>query len=301
MLAITIGPLAFPAAPLVLLLALLAAVFVARRWAGWRGMTAPTGAGAAPAAADADTAAVADAAEHGVWWAALAGLVAARAAHLGLHAEAYAGSPAAWLDLRDGGWHAASGWAVAAAVLGWRLHRARAQPPVRAALLAAAATALLGWGAGQGALWAAAPRPADGPLPALALQRVDGATAGQVRTLPEIVAGRPAVINLWATWCGPCRAEMPMLAQAQARHRDVQFVFVNQGESPAAVQAWLAGAGLTLEQVWLDPGSELGPAVGSRGLPTTLFLDAEGRLVDAHMGMLNAAALRARLQPLQAP
>jgi thiol-disulfide isomerase/thioredoxin len=273
MLAVTIGPLAFPAAPLVLLGALLTAVFVARRRGG-------------------DAAA---SAENAVWLAALAGLLAARGVHLLQHAQAYGGSPLAWLDLRDGGWHAASGWFIAALVLGWRMRTA----PLRGALLAGALAALLVWGAGQALLQALGRGPVGAGLPAVALQPLGGADAGPARSLPEIVAGRPAVINLWATWCGPCRAEMPLLARAQARHGDVQFVFVNQGEGAAAVQAWLAGSGLRLQGVWLDPGAALGPAVGSGGLPTTLFVDAEGRVVDAHMGMLNAAALQARLQSLQ--
>ena len=109
------------------------------------------------------------------------------------------------------------------------------------------------------------------------------------------------MVNLWASWCAPCRAEMPLLAAAQQRERDVRFVFVNQGETAAAVQAYLQREGLALEGVWLDPTSALGPAVGSRGLPTTLFYDARGRRVDAHFGVLNAAALQARLRDLRRP
>jgi hypothetical protein len=48
--------------------------------------------------------------------------------------------------------------------------------------------------------------------------------------------------------------------------------------------------------VWLDIGSGLGPALGSRGLPTTVLFDADGTRVDAHFGLLNAAALQARLE-----
>jgi hypothetical protein len=53
--------------------------------------------------------------------------------------------------------------------------------------------------------------------------------------------------------------------------------------------------------VLLDPGSALGPAVGSSGLPTTLFYDSEGRLQGSHLGVLNAAALEARLRALRRP
>lgn len=89
-------------------------------------------------------------------------------------------------------------------------------------------------------------------------------------------------------------------AAAQPREAQVGFVFVNQGEPEAAVRADLASLGLPLREVLLDPGSTLGPTLGSRGLPTTLFYDAQGRLVDAHFGVLNAPALRSRLRALHA-
>ena len=92
---------------------------------------------------------------------------------------------------------------------------------------------------------------------------------------------------------------MPLLAAAQAREAGLRFLFVNQGESVGAVRAYLIDQDLALQQVLLDPASALGPAVGSRGLPTTLFYDARGRLVDAHFGVLNGAALAARLRALR--
>jgi thiol-disulfide isomerase/thioredoxin len=123
---------------------------------------------------------------------------------------------------------------------------------------------------------------------------------GRTVTLREIAAGRPAVVNLWASWCGPCREEKPVLAAAQAREAGIAFVFVNQGETPAAVRGYLARLGRPLREVLLDPGAGLLAAAGSRGLPTTLFYDARGKLVDAHMGVLSEAALRARVRQLTA-
>ena len=119
-------------------------------------------------------------------------------------------------------------------------------------------------------------------------------------TLLQAARGRPVVVNLWASWCGPCREEMPLLAAAQQRESAVGFLFVNQGESATVVRAYLTGQGLLLREVLLDTASKLGPAVGSRGLPTTLFYDADGRQVDAHFGVLNAAALESRLRTLRA-
>ena len=154
-----------------------------------------------------------------------------------------------------------------------------------------AAAGVLLWSAGSLALSATAPR----DLPDLVL--TDLAT-GQAVRLREAAARAPVVVNLWATWCGPCRREMPVLAAAQARHPGVVFLLVNQGESPEAVRRYLAAERLSLRTVLLDPGSQLGPALGSSGLPTTVFFDRHGRRTDAHLGALNAAALAAKVAPL---
>lgn len=271
MLSFSLGPVALPLAPLLLLASTWLAAALARRIAG---------------AADAV------AAENAVWIAAGLGLLAARAGHLLRHADAYATSPAAVLDLRDGGWWAGAGWAVAGLWLAWR---AASAAPLRHALGVATLAGGALWGGGS-LLLDHAGAGADRALPAIELT---GLQDGRLRALPELTGGQPTVINLWASWCGPCRAEMPMLAAAQQRERGVRFLFVNQGESAAAVQAYLQREGLALDGVWLDPSSRAGPAFGSRGLPTTLFFDAAGRRVDAHFGVLNAAALQARLQDLR--
>lgn len=221
--------------------------------------------------------------------AAAIGLLAARLVHLALNATLYLASPASMFDLRDGGWHVVAGGAAGAAWLVWRGWR---MPLCRRPLSAAAAAGLLVWSAATlltGARDAAT-------MPATALTALDGGAARELRT---VAGGRPVVVNLWASWCGPCRQEMPTLAAAQQREHKVGFIFVNEGESEMAVRAYLASLGLPLRDVLLDPVSELGPAVGSRGLPTTLFYDAQGWLVDAHFGVLNAPALESRLRALR--
>jgi hypothetical protein len=90
-----------------------------------------------------------------------------------------------------------------------------------------------------------------------------------------------------------------VLAAAQRSHPDVAFVFVNQGEAPEVARAFLREQGLALDTVWLDPASRLGPAMGSRGLPTTLFVDAAGRVRLVHLGVINEAGLAARLLTLR--
>lgn len=281
MLAITLGPLALPLPPLLLLGAVAAAQWLASRLA-----RRPQADDADPAAAAARGAQAADA----VTTAALLGLLAARGVYLAMHAQAYAGSPWSVFDVRDGGWHAGAGLVAAGAWLAWRGLRA---PALRKALAAGAAVGALLW---FGLSAAFGPR-AGALLPALAL--VDQA-GGAPLTLAQAAHGRPAVVVLWASWCAPCREEMPLLAAAQQREAGVRFLFINQGETEATVQRYLAGLPFTLQNVLRDERSALGPAVGSPGLPTTVFYDARGRQVDAHFGMLNAAALAARLWPLRA-
>lgn len=272
MLSITLGPLAFPLPPLLLLGALLLAGFLARRLA-----PAP----------------LASASETSLWLAAALGLAAARGAHLLRHADAYAMSPWSALDFRDGGWVTGPGLAVAAVVLLWRSDRL---PAARRALVIAAGSGLAVWAALNGAVQLAAPPSDLRQMPSVNLRPLPAAGASaDTRTLAALLDGRPLVVNLWASWCGPCRAEMPLLAEAQRARPDLRFVFANQGELPDTVQRYLAAERLRLDDVWLDIGSALGPALGSRGLPTTVFFDADGRRVDAHFGLLNAAALQARL------
>jgi thiol-disulfide isomerase/thioredoxin len=270
MLSISIGPLALPVTPLLLLLCLWGAAALAGRMAG-------------PEAVQA---------EHAMWTAAGLGLLAARVGHVVGHGPAYLGSPWDMIDLRDGGWFAPAGWVAGGLWLGWRAWRG---PALRRALGTATLAGAALWLGGQAALGLVGGR-STGGAPDVTLAELDG---DRTLRLPAVLAGQPAVVNLWASWCGPCRAEMPVLAAAQQRERAVRFLFVNQGESPAAVRAYLQREGLALEGVWLDTGSALGPAVGSSGLPTTLFFNARGERVDAHFGVLNAAALQARLERLR--
>lgn len=293
MLSIPLGPIALPLAPVLLFgsawLASALAGGLARRGEGVRGGM--------------DAAARAQRASRGITQAVLIGLLAARLAHVLQNLSAYVAVPWAVLDLRDGGWHALAGHAAG---LAWLAGRAWRAADLRKPLAAGSAVGLLAFIGGQ---FAADPPNGDVP-PNVTLQRLAppeaaaGPSAGRGAsaslTLAQALDGRPAVVNLWASWCGPCRAEMPALVAAQQRHPDVAFLFVNQGESAAVVRDWLSRSGLPLREVLLDPERSLGEAIGSRGLPTTVYYDAEGRRVDAHFGQLNAAAIEAAVRRLRA-
>lgn len=218
----------------------------------------------------------------------LVGLVVARLAFVLQFRDAYLKSPLDILDIRDGGWHAAIGVGAALAYAGVVLARRAA---LRKPLAAAAAVGAGAWLAG--ALVLSANTPDNVRMPQLALPAMDGTTVSL-----STYEGRPTVVNLWATWCPPCQREMPMLHAAQQARPDVNFVFLNQGESAQQVAAYLRKSGLALQNVLLDGRGDAGAALGHRALPTTLFFDAGGRLIDTRLGELSEASLAERLATL---
>jgi len=108
------------------------------------------------------------------------------------------------------------------------------------------------------------------PLQALDLQ-------GKTWKLSEL-HGRAVLLNFWATWCPPCRAEMPSLQQLSEIYGPEQLLVlaVNVGEGPRRIQQYLQASGLNLT-VLLDQKSEMAEAWGVNAMPTTYLIDAAGR------------------------
>ena len=222
----------------------------------------------------------------------LVGVIAARLVFVIRYQGEY---DSAWdmLDIRDGGFDKLGGAIAATAYAAWRLWRMPEHRPVLAsALLAGLAT----WGLASGSLILMDSRARS--LPEVELTTLEYAPI-TLQQLAEQQAGQPMVVNLWATWCPPCRREMPMLQAAQQATEDVTFVFVNQGEHAPTINQFIEREALNLNHVFLDPGQALGQAVGSQVMPTTLFYDAQGRLQDTHFGELSRASLAAGLESLR--
>ena len=209
------------------------------------------------------------------------GLLVARLAFVARYWPQYESDPLRIVDIRDGGfstWPGVIAVGASAVTMVWR--RPLQRRP-------------LGWGVASGLLFwwlsslAVESVRQDAPLPDLAF-RNDKSERVQLRDY----AGRKLVINLWATWCPPCRREMPVLQAAQQANPDVVFLFVNQGESPREVATFLGSQGLQLDNVLFDDSGELGRRAGSAALPTTLFYGENGRQQDGHLGELSSASLK---------
>lgn len=225
----------------------------------------------------------------GELWAIVAvGLLAARLGYVWQFRSAYLADPLSIIDIRDGGWSSEVGFAVLW-LFAWRT--ASRQPKLRRAVAWATGSGTLLWVSGAIALAMHAPQAG---LPPLTVTTVDG-TAIDLKALQ----GKPVVLNLWATWCPPCRREMPVLAQAQAAHPEVQFVFVNQGENERQVSEWMAARRLSLRNVAFDPRRQVGAALAQQAFPTTYFFDASGRLANRRIGELSQATLAEQLDALK--
>ncbi|MCB2001785.1 MAG: TlpA disulfide reductase family protein [Burkholderiaceae bacterium] len=227
--------------------------------------------------------------EGTLWNAMLVGAVVARLAFVLEYKTLYFSSPLSIVDIRDGGWNATAGLA---GMWFYAFHRFQKHPATRKALQRAllAGTAVFALGIGWLAIQSG---PGQQTLPDLELAALEAA-APTVRLAQ--FTGKPVVVNLWATWCPPCVREMPMFVDAQRRHADIHFVFINQGEERAQVARWLHARQLQLANMLIDDKRQASAAFKQQGYPTTLFFNARGEMVASRLGELSAATLEQNLQ-----
>ena len=122
------------------------------------------------------------------------------------------------------------------------------------------------------------------PLPVAPFSFADG--GGRQRSLADF-RGRHVLLNVWATWCVPCREEMPSLERLQIRLGGPQFMVLALSVDSGGVEAvrkFYAELGLKALDIFVDRSLQVNSALRIVGLPSTVLLDGEGREVARHIG-----------------
>lgn len=109
--------------------------------------------------------------------------------------------------------------------------------------------------------------------------------------------GRPTVVNFFAAWCAPCKRELPALREAAAANPDVRFLGVDHQDSRQDAIELLDRSGITYPAGY-DPKGNVAATYAVRGLPATVFIGTDGRIVALRQGELSAGELRERLDEL---
>jgi thiol-disulfide isomerase/thioredoxin len=221
------------------------------------------------------------------WRAGLAFLIGARLGHVVRHFDSFSAEPLRALAVWQGGFVIPAGIVAALAMTLIYLRRLPSlmiwtSVPVAASAFAAMLVIQLTAGV------------PPTPLPSGTYNALGGSALA-----PASLTGKPMVINLWASWCPPCRREMPMMAEVAAANDEVAFLFVNQGEDEATVRSYLEAESLAPGTVLIDGLGRFSRHYMTPGLPATLFVGADGRLRSVHMGEISREALLAGIAELQ--
>ena len=162
----------------------------------------------------------------------------------------------------------------------------------------------------------AAPEPSAAPSPDASTDESAGQDEEQRTAAPDFTVydaagnavhlsdfvGKPVILNFWASWCNPCKSEMPDFEDAYGEYgQDIQFVMVNSTdgsrETVDTASSFIEDSGYTFP-VYFDTDYDASVTYGVTGLPTTFFIDSEGYLVAYAISALDAETLQTGIDML---
>ena len=216
------------------------------------------------------------------------GFVGARVGHVIAFWPSFAEEPWRIIAIWQGGFSVTGAAVGVAIVTAWAMWRSLPFVPAAAALWAG----VIAW---QVVLLDLVPREPVA-LPTEPVATIEGDT---IQLIALVSPDTPIIINLWATWCPPCRRELPMLTEVAAQRDDVVFLFASQGETAAHVSRYLANNDIRQEHVLIDANGLLARHYGTVGLPVTLFIGADGLLAHTHVGEISREVLLSQIARLQ--
>ncbi|MGH6917586.1 MAG: DsbE family thiol:disulfide interchange protein [Geminicoccaceae bacterium] len=137
----------------------------------------------------------------------------------------------------------------------------------------------------------------DRPVPEFRLPGLDGRDGGGGLSSADL-KGRVSLVNVFASWCVPCRVEHPVLMRLA--EEGVPIFGINYKDPPDQAKAWLAELGDPFEKIGADRNGRVGIEWGVYGVPETFVIDAKGRIRHRHVGPIQARDLEQTLLPILA-
>jgi len=132
------------------------------------------------------------------------------------------------------------------------------------------------------------------PVPVFDLPAVEGRTAGL--STRDLQTGQPVLVNVFASWCGPCRQEHPLFMEL-ARTTDIPIYGLNQRDTPEDAARWLAAFGDPYDRTGADLTGRVSIDWGVYGVPETFVVDGEGCIQYKHISVMTRDVLEREILP----
>jgi cytochrome c biogenesis protein CcmG/thiol:disulfide interchange protein DsbE len=114
----------------------------------------------------------------------------------------------------------------------------------------------------------------------------------------ELISGKVVLVNVWASWCVPCRIEHPILTRLAEIRKDLLMVGINYKDKNPNALRFLGGLGNPYAAVSIDPNGSASIDWGVYGIPETFILNKSGTIIHKHVGPINEAVLVQKIMPI---